>query len=157
MTEIQRNEVNMSREDIAFFIKHLWEALLAPSWSRDDLIDLGKAVFARTPLSKIEQKRFDRLLPHLTQMVKSLGVAVQAKLLEEIARANTNAIQAKLLAETAEPQKTTAPAITTAATVTISETPVVGLNTTITSPDSPQPSPAALATPVTPTESPSGQ
>lgn len=53
-------------------IRAVWEALLAPSWTKDDLIDLGKAIFARTPLKRFDQAKFDRILPHLSKITEML-------------------------------------------------------------------------------------
>ena len=53
-------------------IRTLWEALHAPKWTRDDLIDLGKAIFAKTPLKNLDPDKFDKLLPHLIDIVERL-------------------------------------------------------------------------------------
>lgn len=72
----------MSKEDIAFFVRNIWESLLEPSWSRDDIIEFGKAVFAKTPLAKIPDDKFEKLLPYLSKIAESLGGRVQVKILE---------------------------------------------------------------------------
>lgn len=53
-------------------IRTVWEALLAPNWTKDDLIDLGKAIFARTPLKRFDQAKFNRILPHLSKLAEVL-------------------------------------------------------------------------------------
>ena len=70
----------MSREDTAFFIRAMWSALLAPKWLRDDLIELGKAVFAKEALSTMDDALFARLVPHLTEMATVLGSQVAKKI-----------------------------------------------------------------------------
>ena len=71
------------RVDSAFFIRNLWEAVLAPAWTKDDIIEFGKAVFAKVPLSKIDDKRFDLLLPYLTKMSETLAQRLHARIVEE--------------------------------------------------------------------------
>ena len=68
----QKHE-QLSREEQAFLIKILWEALLAPPWSRDDLIEFGKAIFGKTPLKDLDPKRFTQLFPFLKQITAHLG------------------------------------------------------------------------------------
>lgn len=72
----------MSREDIAFFINAIWSSFLAPEWLRDDLIELGKAVYAKTTLAKLDDKKFAQLLPFLTKMAESMGTKLHVKVLE---------------------------------------------------------------------------
>lgn len=62
----------VTRATRAHNIRSVWEALLAPNWTKDDLIDLGKAIFARTPLKHFDQAKFDRILPHLSKLAEVL-------------------------------------------------------------------------------------
>jgi hypothetical protein len=73
----------MTKEDIAFFIRTLWSSLLKPTWARGDLIDLGMELFAKTPLSQVDQKKFGRLLPFLSQASEDFGKQVRAKFMAE--------------------------------------------------------------------------
>jgi len=73
----------LSKEDTAFFIRNLWEAVLAPAWTKDDIIEFGKAVFAKVPLSKIDDKKFDLLLPYLTKMSETLAQRLHTRIVEE--------------------------------------------------------------------------
>ena len=57
-------------------IRAVWAALLAPNWTKDDLIDLGKAIFARTPLKNFDQTKFDRILPHLDAVTEMLEAKI---------------------------------------------------------------------------------
>lgn len=72
----------MSKEDLAFFVNTIWSSLLVPSWLRDDLIELGKAVYAKTPLAKLDDKKFAQLLPFLKVVAESLGDKIYTKLAE---------------------------------------------------------------------------
>jgi hypothetical protein len=71
----------LSREESAFFIKTIWEALLAPAWTRDDLIELGKVIFTKIPLNHLPDQTFSKLLPYLQTMANTMG----KKILEQTA------------------------------------------------------------------------
>ena len=79
MTE-QKHEP-LSREEQAFLIKILWEALQAPPWSRDDLIEFGKAIFGKTPLKDLDPKKFTQLFPFLVQITNQLGTKLKEAVL----------------------------------------------------------------------------
>jgi hypothetical protein len=70
-------------EDRAFYTKALWASLLKPNGTRSDLIDLGMEVLAKTPLSKIDEKKFARLLPYLSQASEAFALQVRTKLMSE--------------------------------------------------------------------------
>jgi len=61
-----------SKVDLARIIKMFWEALLVPQWSKDDLIDLGKLLYAKVPIGKIDPSKIARLLPPLTEVAKEI-------------------------------------------------------------------------------------
>lgn len=94
----------LSKEDTAFFIRNLWEALITPTWTRDDIIELGKAVFAKVPLSKLDDKRFNQLLPYLTKMSENLALKIHSHILDE-----QDAVIAAARSFTATPPKATNP------------------------------------------------
>jgi hypothetical protein len=73
----------MSKEDIAYFIRTMWESLLKPTWERGDLIDLGTAVFTKTTLAKMDQKKLGKLLPSLSIVAEHFGKLVRAKYMTE--------------------------------------------------------------------------
>lgn len=73
----------LSPEESAFFIKAIWEALIAPSWTRDDLIELGKVIFAKIPLGRLPDQQFAKLLPYLKTMASTVG----KKILEQASAA----------------------------------------------------------------------
>ena len=79
MTEAKQE--TLSREELAYLIKILWEAQQAPSWNRDDLIEFGKAIFGKTPLKELDPKIFNRLFPHLKTMAEHLGVKLKEAIL----------------------------------------------------------------------------
>lgn len=66
-------KTELSKEDMALLIRSLWEALLAPAWKKDDLIELGKLIFAKVSLKHVDDDLFGRLLPNLTAAAAALG------------------------------------------------------------------------------------
>lgn len=71
----------LSKEEQAYLIKILWEALQAPSWSRDDLIEFGKAIFGKTPLKDLDPKKFNQLFPFLKVITEHLGAKLKETVL----------------------------------------------------------------------------
>jgi hypothetical protein len=63
----------LTREEQAFFIKSFWEASMAPDWTNDPLIELGKAVGAKIPLQHLTTRQLDMLWPFLLQVAQKLG------------------------------------------------------------------------------------
>jgi hypothetical protein len=61
-----------SSEEKALLIRSLWESLLAPEWVKDDLILLGKLVFAKVPLRSIDEATMAHLLPKLKAISEHL-------------------------------------------------------------------------------------
>ena len=95
----------MSREDTAFYIRAMWTALLTPKWLRDDLIELGKAVFAKEALGSMDDTLFARLIPHLTEMANILGAQVAKKGAHDHRPAETSAQAAPTTAPTEKAEK----------------------------------------------------
>ena len=79
MTETKHE--TLTKEELAYLIKEVWEALQSPSWSRDDMIEFGKAIFAKTPLKDLEPKRFNQLLPFLKIIAEHLGIKLKEAIL----------------------------------------------------------------------------
>ena len=98
----------LSKEELAYLIKIVWDALQAPSWSRDDLIEFGKAIFGKTPLKELDPKKFNQLFPFLKSIAEHLG----AKLKETILPAPPPAAD-QPDAPTAAPTPSSNPPITT--------------------------------------------
>lgn len=75
MTEQNPQIPILTKEERAFLIKNLWEALQVPSWTKDDLIELGKAIFAKKTLREmgVDEKLFARLFPLLIKITDHLG------------------------------------------------------------------------------------
>ncbi len=74
MSTPEANQV--SREDVAFYMKSIWDALSTPTWTRDGLIELGKAIYAKTPLGKLTDRQFEQLFPQLSAMAQHLAASV---------------------------------------------------------------------------------
>jgi hypothetical protein len=71
----------LTREEQSFLIKILWESLQSPSWSKDDLITFGLAIFGKTPLKDLDPKKFDKLFPFLVQITTQLGAKLKEAIL----------------------------------------------------------------------------
>lgn len=54
-----------SGEELASFIRIFWTALIEQPWTKDGLIDLGKAVFAKKSLGDLSNPQLELLLPRL--------------------------------------------------------------------------------------------
>lgn len=54
-----------SNAEVASVIRMLWTALQAPDWARGELIDLGKHVFAKTPIEAADPESLNPMLPKL--------------------------------------------------------------------------------------------
>lgn len=72
-TENTKEESQLSKEEKAFLMKALWKALQSPTWTKDELVELGKAIFAKESLGKMADKRFEIIYPNLVAIVESLG------------------------------------------------------------------------------------
>lgn len=72
-TETTKEESTLSKEEKAVLMKALWKALQAPTWTKDELVELGKAIFAKESLGKMADKRFEIIYPNLVAIVESLG------------------------------------------------------------------------------------
>lgn len=53
-------------------IKGLWESLTSPRWDRDTLIEMGKLIYAQTPLKEMPKRKFDLLFPRLVEVADQL-------------------------------------------------------------------------------------
>jgi hypothetical protein len=92
----ENEDMNLSKEEKAFLIKALWESLQAPAWTKDDLIEFGKAIFAKKSLKKMDDKTFVQILPFLEAVTVAFGKrlseaqAAQAAAQEEAAANERN-------------------------------------------------------------------
>ena len=65
----------LTKEERAMLIKIQFAALQVPPWNKDDLISLGKIIFAKTDIKSLAEKDpslFNRLLPHFAKIVDFL-------------------------------------------------------------------------------------
>ena len=67
----------LSKEELAYLMKIEWEALQTPSWSKDDLIEFGKAIFGKTRFKDLDPKKFNQLFPFLKAIAEYLGVTLK--------------------------------------------------------------------------------
>jgi hypothetical protein len=89
----------ISKEDMKFLVKTIWKVLQAPSWSKDSLITLGKAIFTKTSLKEMDDKVFNEIWPHIKVMAETLDGAMSDE-------ATKRAADAAKEAEAAEKNKT---------------------------------------------------
>lgn len=71
-----KSQTTLTREESAFFIKTVWEGLISPTWSKDHIIEFGKAVFAQTKLSQLTDQQMTLLLPYLKQIANTIGTKI---------------------------------------------------------------------------------
>jgi len=71
----------LSKEELAYLMKIEWEALQTPSWSKDDLIEFGKAIFGKTALKDLDPKKFNQLFPFLKAIAEHLGIKLKEAVL----------------------------------------------------------------------------
>ena len=95
----------LTREEQAFLIKVQWEALQAPSWTRDDIIEFGKAIYAKTALKDLDPKKFNQLFPFLKQITDHLGIKLKEAVLP--APSPASASQGESNSQTNEPSPAT--------------------------------------------------
>jgi len=58
-------KTKQQQQRLSLAIKTFWAALTRPNWTSDDLIALGKAVYAKQPLAALDEAVFQRIFPHL--------------------------------------------------------------------------------------------
>lgn len=63
----------LDKADVAFLINALWTSLLAPPWPKNDLIEVGKLIYAKVELKDVDGSLFNRLLPSLSAAATTLG------------------------------------------------------------------------------------
>lgn len=85
MPETQRREP--SKTELAGYIKAIWSALLEPSWTYDELVILGKMVYSKVPLAKVDDSVMKVLLPKL--MTIAHRVATSEVVMNPVAPAPT--------------------------------------------------------------------
>lgn len=111
----------LNTKDKAKIIRSHWKAMLEPPWTSDDLIDLGKALFAKTELEDLarqDEAKFNRLLPLLSKIAERLWTELAPTLLAAgtaipiVTPSVTIPATTPTAASTATPTATTAPELT---------------------------------------------
>ena len=69
----------MTTEEKSFLMKALWASLIEPKWTKDDLIDFGKAIFAKKGFKEMSDAEFAKVFPFLTQITANLGKRLMEK------------------------------------------------------------------------------
>jgi len=69
----EQTENHLSLEEKAFLLNTIWEALLTPQWTKDDLIDFGKAIFSKQKLNKMNSATFSKVFPFLQSVSNTVG------------------------------------------------------------------------------------
>lgn len=76
----------MTKEQKAFLLQAIWSSLQVPSWTKDDLIEFGKAIFVKKSLAKLDEKIFLKIFPFLTEITNALGIQLMEHSLENQAK-----------------------------------------------------------------------
>lgn len=76
ISKVTKRAAPLQKDEIAHIIRLLWDSLITPNWTSDDLIEFGKAVFTKTPLPRLSQHQFEILFPHLTAIANKVGIAM---------------------------------------------------------------------------------
>lgn len=74
----------MTKEEKKFLMLALWDALIAPKWTKDDLIDFGKAIFSKKLFKDMTDAEFNKVFPFLNSITITLGKRLTNKA-EEVA------------------------------------------------------------------------
>ena len=73
------SNVTLSKEELAWLIKAVVESLEVPDWTKDDLIEFGKMIWAKTTLKSLaerDEKLFGRHFPLLATVATHLGTKI---------------------------------------------------------------------------------
>lgn len=65
-------DFELSKEEKAFFLKAIWQSLQEPEWTKDDLIEFGKAIFDKESLKTMNDTRFAQIFPFLEKITHAL-------------------------------------------------------------------------------------
>jgi hypothetical protein len=79
----EADEKSKHNYQLSQVIKTLWASLIKPAWTSDDLVALGKSIYAKQPISMVDQEVFCRLLPYLQIVGEELLQKIKQLLLEE--------------------------------------------------------------------------
>lgn len=68
----------LSKKEMAALINMVWESLQAPTWTKDDLIAFGKAIFSKETLKSMGKADFEKIFPFLSQIAKSFAEKIDS-------------------------------------------------------------------------------
>jgi hypothetical protein len=81
-------KTDLTKEERAFMLKTVWEALQSAPWTKDSIIEFGKAIFSKLPLKSLDEKKFEIVFPNLLRVSDDLGTKIkiewQLKIMQEI-------------------------------------------------------------------------
>lgn len=63
----------LTAEEKKILMKAIWGALQTPEWTKDNLIDFGKAIHSKKSLKELDDKAFEKIFPFLEKVTISLG------------------------------------------------------------------------------------
>jgi hypothetical protein len=116
----------MTNEEKKFLMLALWDALVVPKWTKDDLIDFGKAIFSKRSLKELSEKEWSTIFPHLRDVVAALGKSLVERSDANAAAAATDAAEAEASASAAAADVEASKAAKVSNDETKSSTEVVG-------------------------------
>lgn len=68
----------LTAEEKKILMKALWASLQAPTWTKDNLIDFGKAIHSKKSLKELDDKVFDKIFPFLEKVTITLSEKLHA-------------------------------------------------------------------------------
>lgn len=83
----ETQQTKLSNEEMKFLIKALWASLQSPLWTKDSLVDFGKAIFSKKTLKEMEDAVFEKVYPYLKKIAIELGARLAAAGTEMTAKA----------------------------------------------------------------------
>lgn len=70
-----------TKEETASLIRTIWAALIEPKWTYEELVTLGKMVYAKVPIARIDKDVMGILLPKLATIAQKIHVTAIQPLL----------------------------------------------------------------------------
>jgi len=74
----------LTKEEKKFLVKALWDALQSPEWTRDGIIEFGKAVFSKASFKDMSEKTFEQIFPFVEKITVTLGEKLNARAEEQL-------------------------------------------------------------------------
>jgi hypothetical protein len=85
---VDEEQPEMTAEEKKFLITALWESLIVQKWTKDTLIDFGKAIFSKKKFKDMSDKEFERSYPFTKNIAVELGKKLVQKK-SEVAKTET--------------------------------------------------------------------